>query len=123
MATYFVNGLLGSDANPGTSPEAPCKNIPALCSGLDTVYVAKCLPGYALTDREFQTAKLVIEGMANKEIGAVLGIEERTVKAYVAKLLRKFGARNRVGLAVRLSLTDQWRQGHVVEGKSVSPNA
>jgi DNA-binding NarL/FixJ family response regulator len=52
------------------------------------------------TDREKEVLELLVAGRANKEIGAVLGIEERTVKAHVAKLLRKVGVQNRVTLSV-----------------------
>src|SRR5437870_6901992 len=51
------------------------------------------------TDRETQVLKMV-EGRSNKEIGAPLGIGERTVKAHVAKLMRKVGVENRVALTV-----------------------
>ncbi|MGD0975641.1 MAG: response regulator transcription factor [Candidatus Korobacteraceae bacterium] len=52
------------------------------------------------TDREKEVLELLVAGRANKEIGSVLGIEERTVKAHVAKLLRKVGVQNRVALSV-----------------------
>ncbi len=34
------------------------------------------------------------------EIGKTLGIEERTVKAHVAKLMRKVGVENRIALSI-----------------------
>jgi len=52
------------------------------------------------TDREKEVLELLVAGHANKEIGAALGIEVRTVKAHVAKLLRKVGVDNRVTLSV-----------------------
>ena len=52
------------------------------------------------TDREKQVLELLVAGSSNKEIGAALGIEERTVKAHVAKLMRKVGVRNRIALSV-----------------------
>jgi len=54
----------------------------------------------AFTDREKQVLDMLVAGRANKEIGAALGIEERTVKAHVAKLLRKVGVQNRVALSI-----------------------
>src|SRR2546426_344021 len=54
----------------------------------------------AFTDREKQVLKMLVEGRSNKEIGAPLGIGERTVKAHVAKLMRKVGVENRVALTV-----------------------
>jgi DNA-binding NarL/FixJ family response regulator len=52
------------------------------------------------TDREKETLELLVAGRSNKEIGVALGIEERTVKAHVAKLMRKVGVQNRVALSV-----------------------
>ena len=52
------------------------------------------------TDREKQVLELLVAGRSNKEIGSVLGIEERTVKAHVAKLMRKVGVQNRIALSV-----------------------
>jgi DNA-binding NarL/FixJ family response regulator len=52
------------------------------------------------TEREKEVLELLVVGHANKEIGSVLGIGERTVKAHVAKLLRKVGVDNRVTLSV-----------------------
>jgi DNA-binding NarL/FixJ family response regulator len=47
----------------------------------------------SFTDREKEVLELLVVGRSNKEIGSVLGIEERTVKAHVAKLMRKVGCR------------------------------
>jgi DNA-binding NarL/FixJ family response regulator len=52
------------------------------------------------TDREKEVLELLVVGRSNKEIGAVLNIEERTVKAHVAKLMRKVGVQNRIALSV-----------------------
>jgi DNA-binding NarL/FixJ family response regulator len=54
----------------------------------------------SFTDREKEVLELLVAGRSNKEIGAVLGIEERTVKAHVAKLMRKVGVQNRIALSV-----------------------
>ena len=54
----------------------------------------------AFTDREKEVLEMLVGGRSNKEIGAPLGIEERTVKAHVAKLLRKIGVQNRIALSV-----------------------
>ena len=47
-----------------------------------------------------QVLEMLVAGRSNKEIGAALGIEERTVKAHVAKLMRKVGVQNRIALSV-----------------------
>jgi DNA-binding NarL/FixJ family response regulator len=52
------------------------------------------------TDREKEVLELLVAGRSNKEIGGTLGIAERTVKAHVAKLLRKVGVQNRIALSV-----------------------
>jgi len=52
------------------------------------------------TDREKEVLEMLVAGRSNKEIGAALGIEERTVKAHVAKLMRNVGVQNRIALSV-----------------------
>lgn len=60
------------------------------------------LPGgeRTFTSREKEVLGMLVAGCSNKEIAAPLGIEERTVKAHVAKLMRKVGVPNRVMLSV-----------------------
>jgi DNA-binding NarL/FixJ family response regulator len=62
------------------------------------------------TEREKEVLELLVTGCSNKEIGAPLGIQERTVKAHVAKLMHKLGVQNRIALSV-----------HVVTHSLVSP--
>ena len=52
------------------------------------------------TNREKEVLEMLVAARSNKEIGATLGIEERTVKAHVAKLLRKVGVQNRIALSI-----------------------
>jgi DNA-binding NarL/FixJ family response regulator len=54
----------------------------------------------ALTSREKDVLQLLVGGRSNREIGSPLGIQERTVKAHVAKLMRKVGVHNRIALSV-----------------------
>jgi len=54
----------------------------------------------SLTPREKEVLRMLVAGCSNKEIAVPLGIEERTVKAHVAKLMRKIGAPNRILLTV-----------------------
>lgn len=54
----------------------------------------------SFTEREKEVLELLVAGRSNKEIGAALSIEERTVKAHVAKLMRKVGVQNRIALSV-----------------------
>jgi DNA-binding NarL/FixJ family response regulator len=57
----------------------------------------------ALTSRERQVLRFIVAGADNLKIAAHLGIRERTVKAHVSNLFRKFGCENRVQLAMRAS--------------------
>jgi DNA-binding NarL/FixJ family response regulator len=52
------------------------------------------------TEREKEVLALLVAGRSNREIGQALQIEERTVKAHVAKLMRKVGVQNRIALSV-----------------------
>lgn len=53
-----------------------------------------------LTVRERQVLELILMARSNREIAAKLGIDERTVKAYVGRLMRKTGADNRIKLTM-----------------------
>ncbi len=52
------------------------------------------------TPREREVLELLVGGQPNREIARHMGIEERTVKAHVAKLLRKVGVPNRIALTM-----------------------
>ena len=54
-----------------------------------------------LTDREREVLDLILLARSNREIAHQLGIEERTVKAHVGRLMRKTGADNRIELSMR----------------------
>lgn len=54
-----------------------------------------------LTARERQVLELILTARSNREIANELGIEERTVKAHVGRLMRKAGAENRIELSMR----------------------
>jgi DNA-binding NarL/FixJ family response regulator len=54
----------------------------------------------SLSERELQVLELLVAGHTNKEIGAELGIEERTVKLHVSRLMQKAGVDNRIALSV-----------------------
>jgi DNA-binding NarL/FixJ family response regulator len=54
-----------------------------------------------LSDREQQVLELILLARSNREIAAQLGIEERTVKAHMGRLLKKTGAENRIDLSMR----------------------
>ncbi len=53
-----------------------------------------------LSDRERQVLELLVAGRTNKEISDELGIEVRTVKLHVSRLMHKAGVDNRIALSV-----------------------
>jgi DNA-binding NarL/FixJ family response regulator len=54
-----------------------------------------------LTDRERQVLEQILKARSNREIARHLGIEERTVKSHVSRLMRKTGVDNRIELSIR----------------------
>jgi len=60
-------------------------------------------PGWSglesLTAREFEVLRLLVQGMVVKEIGARLGLSEKTVANHQSAIREKLGARNGVQLA------------------------
>lgn len=53
-----------------------------------------------LTARESQIVELIAEGLSNKEIGARLGIAEKTVRVHMTHILDKMGATDRTQLLI-----------------------
>jgi DNA-binding NarL/FixJ family response regulator len=64
-----------------------------------------------LTAREQQVLELILLAQSNREIARQLGIEERTVKAHVGRLMRKTGAENRIELSMRALNNQSMRSG------------
>jgi len=59
-------------------------------------------PGYTpteLTEREREILRYIARGLSNKEIAAVVGLSENTVKTHVRKILTKLNARSRAEAA------------------------
>ena len=75
-----------------------------------------------LTERERQVLELITMAQSNRELAEELGIEERTVKMYVARLMRKTGADNRIKLSISaLSLSLLGKQNNRPEDKQNDP--
>lgn len=55
-----------------------------------------------LTGREKMVTNLILEGCNNLQISEQLSITERTVKQHISAILKKFAARDRVGLLLKL---------------------
>ena len=56
-----------------------------------------------LGEREADVARLVADGLSNKEIGARLFISERTVESHVRNILNKLGFNSRAQIASWMS--------------------
>jgi DNA-binding NarL/FixJ family response regulator len=71
-----------------------------------------------LTTREQQVLELILKARSNREIASQLGIEERTVKAHVGRLMRKTHVENRIELSMRalsLSMLPEAKSGNRAE--------
>lgn len=55
----------------------------------------------ALTDREREVLRLIVEGMSNSEIAKALGISVHTAKAHVCSILQKLSVHDRIQAAVK----------------------
>ena len=55
----------------------------------------------ALTQRENDVLRLIVQGLSNREIAVELTIRESTARDYVSAVMFKLDARNRTHCAVR----------------------
>ena len=55
----------------------------------------KALQNSGLTARQFEVARLLVQGFSNKNIGGMLVMSEGTVKVHVAAIFRAFNVSNR----------------------------
>jgi DNA-binding CsgD family transcriptional regulator/small-conductance mechanosensitive channel len=69
-----------------------------------------------LSDREKEIARLISEGIGNREIGERLFIAENTVKVHVKNILKKLELRNRQQLAAYTAL-QKWTTSGEGKGK------
>ncbi|MBV9601519.1 MAG: tetratricopeptide repeat protein [Chloroflexi bacterium] len=70
------------------------------CAMGSTVQAATTTSAGPLSARELQVARLVGQGLSNKEIASVLVVSIRTAEAHVTNVLSKLGLRSRAQLAV-----------------------
>lgn len=76
----------------------------------------------SLSRRELQVAKLVQDGLSNKEIAAQLYICERTVKYHVSHLLEKTGAGNRTRLGCMMQEDSHFSSMELNDGDKAMAN-
>ncbi|MCX7800539.1 MAG: LuxR C-terminal-related transcriptional regulator [Fimbriimonadales bacterium] len=55
-----------------------------------------------LTPREQEVAKLVAQGLPNRRIGQIMGLQEQSVKNLVSVVMRKLNCENRVQVALKI---------------------
>lgn len=60
-----------------------------------------------LRPRETEVARLVADGLSNKEIGARLFISERTVESHVRGIMNKLGFNSRSQIAGWMTASDR----------------
>ena len=65
-----------------------------------------------MTAREIEIARLVADGLSNKQIARTLGITEGTVKVHLHNINEKLAIRNRTMLAISVQT---WPRKHEVE--------
>jgi DNA-binding NarL/FixJ family response regulator len=75
-----------------------------LCRVIDRLLhvpgISQAAANEPLTRREQDVLELILGAHSTREIARQLGIEQRTVKAYVGRLMRKAGADNRIKLSL-----------------------
>ncbi|MFD3443387.1 response regulator [Microbacteriaceae bacterium 4G12] len=97
-------GFLLKDSDPA-DVVAAVRSAAAGNSPVDPRVAGYLLPGTAsqgggLSPREEQVLRLVAQGMSNKQIGASLGIAERTVKVHLGSVFRRIGVEDRTSAAL-----------------------
>ena len=67
---------------------------------LSTPPVPKALAASPLAKRELEVARLVAEGLSNRQIGVRLFISEATVASHIRHIMDKLGVNSRSQIAV-----------------------
>jgi DNA-binding NarL/FixJ family response regulator len=100
--------LLPDGGRTAASTAAGATTGASTAAGATTAGTTPSLP--TLTDRERDVLELIAQGLANKQIGARLGIRERTVKAHVGAVFRRIGVQDRTSAAL-------WARDHLDLGR------
>src|SRR5262249_8432064 len=93
-ARFEAEFKAGNDPSPEQAiPPATCGPTPVAGAG------SSHNDGAVLERREMEVARLVAEGLTNKEIGARLFISESTVASHIRGILNKLGFNSRAQIA------------------------
>ncbi|WNV83184.1 LuxR C-terminal-related transcriptional regulator [Umezawaea sp. Da 62-37] len=99
FSDYAVSEALGKAMQLEQVVEAGLAELPASAWVVKRAMSgSRVLPG-GVSEREFEVAGLVADGLTSKQIGSRLGIEESTVVRHVHNARGKLGMRNRLALA------------------------
>lgn len=99
-----VHGVAGIERPSGALTESELLELAILIRGLsvaaDYALGAKGAPRAAtlLSPREREVARLLVEGYANLNVAAHLGISENTIRTYIRRLYKKLNVCNRIDL-------------------------
>jgi len=110
----FIDKKSGDDANDGLSPDKPRRTF--LASTSDIIYE---IADTRITSKQIAAARFLLLGYDNKSIALELGIAVRTVKAYMAALMRIFHVKNRIALAIALMRNQEWSELLVDSSSSI----
>jgi DNA-binding NarL/FixJ family response regulator len=110
-------GYLLKDADPGqihdalraaARGESPLD--PKAAAALLATRAPRPTGGVELTGREREVLRLVVDGMANKQIARRLGISEKTVKGHLTNLFQRIGVADRTQAALWAERTGALRE-------------
>ena len=111
LISFISRGLAGI-LSPDTDPPQLKKAIECILEGelwFESKQLLEIIPGTkrescgketSLTDREIDVAKLVCNGLSNKEIKKALHISEQAVKSHLSRIYKKTGVSDRLQLAL-----------------------
>ncbi|BFM09174.1 response regulator transcription factor [Halioxenophilus aromaticivorans] len=102
LSVTEIEAVSRSVANGGlwVNESVLCDVIEALAGS--AMYQRHELPVGQLTKREAEVVNGILEGKRNEEIAELHGISVRTVKEHVSSILRKYQAKDRVDLLLKL---------------------
>jgi DNA-binding NarL/FixJ family response regulator len=90
-----------------TAPTAELLDAVRRAAGGGLAFGVRPGNGVALSGREREVVRLVVDGASNDEIGVRLGISSRTVESHLRRLFERLGVASRTELAAR-ALREGW---------------
>jgi DNA-binding NarL/FixJ family response regulator len=111
LISFISRGLVGI-LSPDTDLPMLKKAIECVIAGelwFENKQLLEIIPGVkaksygkesSLTDRELEVAKLVCNGLSNKEIRKAMNISEQAVKSHLSRIYKKTGVSDRLQLAL-----------------------